>query len=107
MHRLKDQPAIIVLHVYDSFGAQDVLALVFHQRSQPARDLAPVDWAMKRQRDAFDPVIMLVIVMLFLMVMVAMFAMNMAQIAMRGIEEFRFKLGDAVQIESAASQYRI
>src|SRR5258708_39882105 len=100
MHRLKNQPAIIVLHVYDPFGAQDVLALVFHQCRQPARDLAPVDWAMKRQCDAFDAVIMLVIVMLVVMVMVAMFVMNMARIAVGGIEEFRFKLGDAVQIEA-------
>ena len=92
MHGLKDQPAITVFDVDDSLGAQDVLPLLLHQRRQPAGDLAPIYGVVKGQGDAFDPVIMLVIVpifaMVFVMVVFTILVMNMARIAMRRAEEF-------------------
>src|SRR5882757_8568561 len=104
MHGLKDKPALIVLDVDDPLGAQDVRPLLLHQRREPAGDLAPVDGAVKRQRDALDPVIMFVIVMIFVVIVLAMLVMNMTRIAMTRMEEFRLKLGDAVQIEATAPQ---
>src|SRR5689334_20398725 len=105
MHGLEYEPALLALNVDDPSGAQDLRALALHHITEPVADLAAVHGLARGQRDAADPGVVLVVMVmpLVVVVMIAMLIVHMAFFTMCGIEEVGLERDDAVDVEAAAA----
>src|ERR1700694_2867295 len=113
VHALKHIAVVIVAEGENSLRAQNLLALAGDEVLPPGHELGGIERLVRPQRQRLH---ILVVVMLqaartlavavaVIVVMVMAVVMMIVIVAIAGVEEFRFDLEDAVEIERAAFQH--
>src|SRR5208282_353838 len=98
VHPLEHEALGVALHRHDALATQDVETLLLGDAVDPRHELGRIDIALEPDRDRLH---ILVVIVLEAMIMVAV-GVIMLMIVVRGRQEIRLDLEDAIEIEGAA-----